>query len=97
MIYWNVFDFTWFSCSVVSLYCERERGLRLYKMESYCTIVVVIVVLPYVANYPVFIARYLRDRNREILNLQIIKTEQECCVLLWALFIFIFLLSLLVF
>ena len=66
-------------------------------MESYCAIVVVIVVLPYVANYPVFLARYLRDRNREILNLQIIKTEQECCVLLWALFIFIFLLSLLVF
>ena len=96
MIYWNVFAFTWFSCSVVSLYCEGERGLRLYKMESYCTIVV-FIVLPYVANYPVFIARYLRDRNREILNLQIIKTEQECCVLLWALFIFIFLLSLLVF
>jgi len=60
-------------------------------------VIVVVVILPHVANYPVFIAQYLHDRNLKILNLQIIKTEQECYVLLWALLICIFLLSPLVF
>jgi hypothetical protein len=60
-------------------------------------VVIVVVILPHVANYPVFIAQYLHDRNLKILNLQIIKTEQECYVLLWALLICIFLLSPLVF
>ena len=93
MIYWNVFAFTRFSCSVVWVYCERGD----WDFMKRRVVIVVVVILPHVANYPVFIAQYLHDRNLKILNLQIIKTEQECYVLLWALLICIFLLSPLVF
>jgi hypothetical protein len=81
--------------SVLLFHCiVREGTESLYKGEllySCCC------YLATCCHYPVFTARYLYYRIHKILNVQIIKTEQEYCVLLWVLFIFMFFLSPLVF